>query len=123
MSCFCGQSWNKTKTPCYFICGSRAHLAENITYRVEGDNWQKTMEYIRLCCPAWYEHFKQMVDRNMFQSSFDELKYQQIWANTRHMLIKHKYTWMIDDNKYDNFLNNPLTDEDLQKTMFVNLEG
>ena len=39
------------------------------------------------------------------------------------MLIKHKYTWMIDDNKYDNFLNNPLTDEDLQKTMFVNLEG
>ena len=81
------------------------------------------MEYIRLCCPAWYEHFKQMVDRNMFQSTLDELKYQQIWANTRHMLIKHKYTWMIDDNKYDNFLNNPLTDEDLQKTMFVNLEG
>ena len=123
MSCFCGQGWAGSGNPCYFICGSRAHLVSGITYNAGNNNWKPTIEYTRLCHPAWYEHFKQKVDGNMFQSSFDELKYQQIWANTRQMLIKHKYTLMIDDNKYDNLLNDPLTDEDLQKTMFVNLEG
>lgn len=78
----------------YNSIGTRVENIGDAVYR-------SAIEHVQKYFPDWYGHFKQMLDGNMFQSNLQEKRYQEIWANVKQMLIKHKYQAMIDDGRYN----------------------
>ena len=69
-----------------------------------------TLELVEKAYPEWLDHFK----KGPYQDRINYLNCERIWANIGDVLISNVYTWMINANVKEEYINNPLTSKDVE---------